>query len=218
MCGAALAVGAFLYLQPPAIEPAVATAAVGPGAANIYANPSPGESVVASVVAGGQVNVLSLPARRGQEWIGVQQVTPSVSRSGYMRTNSLRDWHAKTAAGALTVARLMGSGESGTVEEMEAQADQLSEIGGRYAGDPAGRQARLEAAKLRLAAARKARDAGSPAAEWTPYLRKAQDDLGSLTSDPQLRDTAQQLSQQVADLLNTQRPITSPSPRRPARR
>ena len=105
--GAALAGAAFLYLQPAQVEPAVATATIGPGGSNVYSNPSTGESVVVSLAAGAQVNVLSLPAQRGQEWIRVQAVTPSVSRAGYIHTSALRDWHAKTAAGEMAVARLM---------------------------------------------------------------------------------------------------------------
>lgn len=202
VCGAVLAVGAIWYLQPPPVEPAVATAAIGPGGSNIYSNPSAGESVVASLAAGAHVNVLNLPVQRGQEWIRVQAVKPEVLRPGYIRTSALRDWQAPTAAGALAVARLLGAGTSGTIEEIEAQADRLSNIGRRYGSEPEARQARLEAARLRLAAARREKDAGQPAAEWTAHLRKAQDDLENLGGDPQVREAAADLNQQVAAMLS----------------
>ena len=202
VCGAALAVGAYLYLQPPALEPAVATASVGPVASYIYSNPSAGESVVASVPAGAQVNVLSLPVQRDQEWTRVQLVHPSVTRPGYIHTSALRDWHAQTVAGAVAAAQLAGVEETGTADQMAAQADQLSDLAGRNASDPAAQSARLEAARLRVAAARRARDGGAPASEWTAYLRKAQDDLRSVT-DPQQRDAAADLSQQAAAMLSS---------------
>ena len=116
---------------------------------------------------------------------------------------------------ALAVARLMGPGDEATAEGMEAQADRLSETGARFPNDPAARQARLEAARLRLTAATRVREAGGPAADWMSYLRKAQDDLLSLSGDPQLQDAATQLNAQIAGILNSANSVNNTKPAKP---
>ena len=164
VCAVLLLGAALIAFRPVPIEPAVATAQVGPATAFIYAGPGAGESTITAAAPGTELNVLRLPLSRDQEWTSVQIVKPKVLRPGYAHTAELENWRGNTAASALALVRNMGAGESGTEEEIEKQIGQLRDVVSRFGNDSAAQDAQSDIARLTavLAQRRQAEQQAAP--------------------------------------------------------
>ena len=200
-CAILLLAAGVIALRPVPLEPNAATAVVRVRSANIYQGTSASEKKIAEVPMGTQLNVLRLPASRGQEWVNVQVVKPKVLRPGYARVAELQDWHSLTSAAALAIIRLFSPGESGSEGEISTQIQELNSLASRFKGERAAKEALLDAVGLRICLARRRKTSGRPAEEWQADLIAAKQELEPLAGDRDFRAQALELARQIDELL-----------------
>ncbi|MGA2725576.1 MAG: serine/threonine-protein kinase [Bryobacteraceae bacterium] len=213
VCAISVLIAGIVALRPVPVEPSIATAVVSVASANVFAGPGATAKKIAAVSSGTQLNVLRLPTSRDQKWINVQVVRPKVFRPGYVRVAELRDWHGKTSVAALALIRMFSPGKSGAEGEISGQIQELNNLASRFSGDPAAKEARLDAARLRLSLAQRRKSSGSPPEEWQSELKEAQQELEPLAGDQVFRAQALDLTVQIDKLLAAKPSgILSPSP------
>jgi serine/threonine protein kinase len=198
-------------------EPFVATARVATSQVRILSKPSDTASEVVSKTRGAEMNVLALPKNLGQEWVHVQpHEGEAYSHPGYVHAADLMDWNAKDAVAALALARMSGPMEAGSEGEIRMQIGRFNEIATTYAGKPVAAEASLNAIKLELALAQRAKESGQPAGDWSASLSELTSRTEELRKTASVQRESDDLLRKIHDLIAEKTPIASAGTSGPA--
>jgi serine/threonine protein kinase len=182
-------------------EPHVATARVAAQQVPLRADAADAGKAVGSAPRGSTVHVLALPDSLTSGWVHVQaRDRDSFTHPGYLKASDLVDWESNDPKTALALARMSGPMESGSDAEIRAQIDRLTSVAASFNGKPEANAAGLDAAKLEFVLAKRAKEL-NPVGDWQTSLADLSNRLETLRRDPAIQSGADNLLQQIHDLM-----------------
>jgi hypothetical protein len=187
-------------------SPAVGTAVVQPGVADLLSESKAASKRLAILHHGETLNVIALPGTPDQEFTNVRTIDNPMA--GYVRTKELSEWAGTNADSAFGLATLFGSGDDGSEAELNAKLEQWNQFIGRFPASPHVPEANLGAARIEYALAKAARSASKPATDWQPHFDRARQALASIAAAPALDGEVAELRRQLGE--TAQRPSAGP--------
>lgn len=207
--------------KPVELAPAEATAEVTAPEARLVA--AAGAAEIVALRKGDRCNVLSLPSGPDAVWVAVQFVDDSgkVFPPGRLKVAEVGKWRSEKPDAELHLLKTFGPGEAAPEPELREQLYKLAGFVSRFGITPQGPQAKLEMARVNLALARIARQAGRPASDWQPHLDAAAGQLAMASAGAELAGQVVDLRKQMEALGEpavpppAARPPRIPAPPRP---
>jgi len=198
----------------------LAQAEVTAGEVEVLAGADAAARRIATLRRGSRVHLAALPDSAKQQWLEVRlPEAKGRPASGWVRVAELGNWSSQKPDSALELLKLFAPPDTGNVQELQAYLLKLDAFTERFGITPQGPEGNFEKARVHLALARSARQAGDSGTRWAAHLDTAAGQLAMASADRRLAKRIEEARRELDELREAAwKPPPPPGRAKPLRR